>query len=191
MHSQFPKSSSPLLPSSTCTMRIPLLATLLFIVSATASPFNKCIEAGIDPYGPIPSDHTYTDGKSFHFSASSKGVLWLQAQNAPEFDRKKITRRELTGYSFATWSDNGGCTGSAVYYPEVYFNKYYWDYKNNADMKSFQIIVGQIKEGQRTIHLQHYVPGTQHCTAINMRVNGGPQCSPNLPTYTCFRVENW
>ncbi|KAF8253302.1 hypothetical protein K440DRAFT_248215 [Wilcoxina mikolae CBS 423.85] len=111
---------------------------------------------------------------------------------AKDFDQAKITRRELTPYNFATWSSSGGCTGMAVFYPQIYFNKYYWDATNDFDMSSFQIIAGNIVAGQRTIQLQHYPPHTQACTPIGHKVNGGPgSCISGLPVFTCFRVENW
>ncbi|KAF8536585.1 hypothetical protein BDD12DRAFT_850284 [Trichophaea hybrida] len=185
------------------TTRIILSTLLLFstLTSAISHPtpgttdfdsaFTSCLHRGIDPYDSIPTDyishHLATGG--YHFLAGSAGALWIQAQSSRQFEPSK-RKRELTGYSFATWTSNGGCNGDVVYYPEIYFDKYYWDQSHNRPMNSFQIIKGELDVGVRTIQLQTYVVGTQRCTPIGHRVNGATGCAVGTPSYTCFRVEN-
>ncbi|KAF8533773.1 hypothetical protein BDD12DRAFT_863532 [Trichophaea hybrida] len=182
------------------TMYIPILLLLfqfLTLISATNNTthpdhaFHQCQTLGIDVYGDIPLDYHSSDEVSYSFASDSIGALWIAAQASIHFDLR-LRKRQLTGYSFATWSDPRDCKGNVVYYPEVYLNKYYWDKFHDNNMNTFQIIKGDlnIDTSCRVIRLQSWQKGTQNCKDIFSSVWGKTgDCFPGVQTFTCFRVQ--
>ena len=53
---------------------------LSLIPGANTTNIKECQQAGVDPYGPIPSDYDKEDNGTYFFSSGSKASLWARAQ---------------------------------------------------------------------------------------------------------------
>ncbi|KAF8542154.1 hypothetical protein BDD12DRAFT_803132 [Trichophaea hybrida] len=60
---------------ATCS---PLNESFDFAIEA----FKKCEKLGIDPFGDMPKDYTFDNGKVIHFKEGSMIALWMAAQSA-------------------------------------------------------------------------------------------------------------
>ena len=61
-------------------LAVPSPAPLSLIPGANTTNFEECQQAGVDPYGPIPSDYDKQEDGKYFFSPGSKASLWVRAQ---------------------------------------------------------------------------------------------------------------
>ena len=53
---------------------------LSLVPNANITNIDECQKAGVDPYGPIPSDYDKQEDGKYFFSPGSKASLWARAQ---------------------------------------------------------------------------------------------------------------
>ena len=88
--------------------------------------FQKCKEAGVDPYGKIPDDYIEhnTTINSYQFEAGSKAALWAAAQVYTD-ERRHEKRQGLANIGIGMWAQDG-CAGAGVWVDDVTYGINYY-----------------------------------------------------------------
>jgi len=93
---------------------------------ANTTSIEDCKKAGVDPYGPIPTDYDSNDNGKYFFSPGSKASLWARAQ--VDLEGTPHAKRQGSGpanIGIGCWAQDW-CTGQGVWVDDVNYNVDYY-----------------------------------------------------------------